>query len=234
MASDPEITSFASQEAMASSVATLIAAKIEERTAGGNVAELAVSGGSTPLALYRELAGMDLNWPNTRLTLVDERWVPPHHPRSNEAFVREAFNKAPNASVQGLFLEKSTINAAVSHFNSSLEPSMSGFDVVVLGMGNDGHTASWFPHAAGLGNALTSDDRYCAITAQQSDVTGEEVERVSLTLSAIKQSPLIVLLLAGEAKYETLQVALEPGSVVDMPVRAILSARPDMHICYAP
>ena len=108
------------------------------------------------------------------------------------------------------------------------------FDAVILGMGEDGHTASWFPRAFGLDRALGSDDRVCAVRAEKSAVTGDEVDRMTLTLSAIRDATVIVLAIAGESKRLAFANASEAGPVEAMPVRAIMRARPDLWACWAP
>lgn len=228
MASRPELIEFASREQMAARVADLIEARVSR---GGDIA---VSGGSTPKALYEDLAVRDLDWRNTRITLVDERWVPTDHPRSNETFVRNAFANADGANITGLYNGAASPQAGVAGIAVDLAKLGEPFAAVILGMGDDGHTASWFPHAEGLDAVLTSADRVCAISAKQSEITGEEVDRMTLTLAAIKDAPLIVLLLAGESKRSTFEEALKDGPVEDMPVRAILRTRPDMWVCWAP
>ena len=234
MASNPEMIAFASREAMAARVADLVEVTISSCRSTGEKGALAVSGGSTPRALYEDLAKRNLAWPQTRLTLVDERWVPADHPRSNEAFIRRAFSAADNVPITGLYNGAATPRDGAVDANKILGEYKSPFDAVVLGMGDDGHTASWFPHAEGLETALGGSEPVCAIRAEKSDVTGEEVDRITLTLSAIKDARIIILLIAGEAKRDAFERAREPGPVEEMPVRAIMRERPDMWVCWAP
>lgn len=234
MAFSPELIAFYSRAAMAARIADLVEVQLSRGIASDGAGEIAVSGGSTPNALYENLASRELPWDNVRLTLVDERWVPTDHPRSNEGFVRGAFAQAKGVSVTGLYNGAETAEDGVADFAARLANNGKPFDAVILGMGDDGHTASWFPHAQGLEAALDSDARVCAVTAQQSEITGDEVERMTLTLAAIKDARVIVLLLAGESKRATLEEALQVGPVEDMPVRAILRARRDMWVCWAP
>lgn len=232
--SEPKLISFTSRDAMAERLADLIGVTLRNAALRDGRGELAVSGGSTPEPLYHALAKRDLPWDTTTLTLVDERWVDDSHPASNEAFVRNAFKDAPVKQIIGMFSDDVSITDGVSRVAVKLEEKNKEFDVVVLGMGSDGHTASWFPHAEGLSEALTSDNMVCDIRAKKSAVTGEHVNRMTLTLSAIKGASLIILLITGDEKRSALQKALEPGPVEEMPVRAILKARPDMWICWAP
>jgi len=228
MASKPTLIEYASREAMAARMGDLI----EARLARGGA--LAVSGGSTPEMLYKDLAGRNLDWAAVTIVLVDERWVPADHPRSNEAFVRNAFARASDAKIIGLFNGAASPDAGAGAASKKIREVQKPFDVVVLGMGPDGHTASWFPCADGLEATLNSSDDVCVVTAKKSDVTGDEVDRITLTLSAIHDAGLIILMMTGDKKRATFEDALKPGSIKAMPVRAILRARPDMSVCWAP
>lgn len=234
MASRPELISFESREAMAARVADLFEAQLGRSISSNGTGTIAVSGGSTPKALYENLAARDLPWTDINITLVDERWVNLDHPRSNEAFVRAAFAQANGASIMGLYNGAAKAKDGIADIQARLETIGGPFNTVILGMGDDGHTASWFPHADGLDRALAGDEKVCAVTALQSDITGDEVERMTLTLSAIRNAQLIVLLLAGASKRATFEKALEVGPVEDMPVRALLRSRPDLWVCWAP
>lgn len=228
MACNPGLMTYASREIMSKRLADLV----EPRLAGGGV--LAVSGGSTPELFYKELSGRKIAWPKVKAILVDERWVPLGHPRSNEAFVKQAFSGATGIEIVGLYNGATGPADAVEEIKDRLECANRPFDVVVLGMGPDGHTASWFPHAEGLDDALFSKERVSAVRAKQSDVTGEEVDRMTLTLRALEDARLVLLLLTGDEKRAVFERACEDGAAEDMPVRAILRARPDMLACWAP
>lgn len=235
MASRPELIAFASREGMAARLSDLLETAILRGCFLDDQAEIAVSGGSTPKLLYENLALRALPWRQVGLTLVDERWVPPDHARSNEAFVRHAFAAADGVSITGLYNAAASPAAGLAEIAVRLDARLKkSFDVVILGMGEDGHTASWFPHAQGLAHALDSKNRVCAITAQKNAVTGDEAERMTLTLSAIRDARLIILMTAGESKRKAFESALQSGPVEDMPVRAIMRARPDMWVCWAP
>jgi 6-phosphogluconolactonase len=237
MAFEPSLVAFASREAMAERLADFIADALGRAVAERGAAALAVSGGSTPEAFYRALSERRLDWSKATAALVDERWVPPGAEGSNESFIRSALkkNKAVPVNVVGLWSDTTSpgagLLAAQARFSAVADP----FDVVVLGIGNDGHTASWFPHAEGLGAALSeAGPRLAAVTAKKSAVTGDHLQRMTLTLGAVKTAAHIVLLCAGEDKRNTYLRALESGPVEEMPVRAILRARPDLWACWAP
>ena len=237
MAVDLDMQTFISANAMAIRLAdkieALLCAAIKERGA----ASMAVSGGSTPAALYKELSARDLAWGQVTVVLVDERWVAPGEDGSNETFVREtlAQNKASKLKLIGLWSEARAPEDGLAEAEARLANLDAPFDVVIMGMGNDGHTASWFPHSDGLQLALAPyGNKLVAIKAIPSDVTGSHVQRITLTLSAIKDAGFICLLLAGEEKRKTLELALADGPLQSMPVRAILKARPNIYVAWAP
>ncbi len=191
-------------------------------------ASLALSGGNTPRGLYALLSTAKLDWASVRITLVDERFVAPNHSASNERLVSETLlqNNAAAATFLGLRGADATPKEAALVANKRLAGLTLPFDAVVLGMGNDGHTASWFAGAEGLGAALDSQNtaRCAPIRAPQNPITGEHTERLTLTLSALKNARLCVLALKGQSKSDAYEQALHAGPIQDMPVRAILRA----------
>lgn len=185
-----------------------------------------VSGGSTPEPVYRELSKRPLPWKQITVALVDERWVDKTESGSNQAFIENSLLQ--NNAAEAPFLGMKTPHATAVEGQADCERAYSEltkpFDVCVLGMGSDGHTASLFPHAEGLAAALDpAGSQLCrAITAQQSDVTGVHTERLTLTLAAILQARDIKLLITGEEKLKVYREALLGGDELAMPVRSIL------------
>lgn len=236
MGSEPGLVAFASREAMAARVADYLDAVIALAVAERGRAMIALSGGSTPEALYKELSGRALDWSRVIAVLVDERWVRPGALGSNESFIRDTFLRASaaRATLIGLWSEAKSPQAGLAEAERRLAEAEI-FDAVILGMGNDGHTASWFPHCDGLDRALsTTGPRLAAIRAQKSDGASDYLDRMTLTLGVVASARTVALLIAGDEKRETFVRALSPGDTEDMPVRAILRARPDMWCCWAP
>ena len=221
---------------MAGKLADTVAEKMSLALSEKGKAALAVSGGSTPGDLYRLLSKKPLDWKRVSTWLVDERWVEPGDALSNESFVRRtlAQNAAHDVEFEGLWTNVPSFGEAAAAASDVFLRSQVRFDVVVLGIGIDGHTASWFPHSQGLGEALSDDRKICAIRAIKSEVTGECVERLTMSLGAIVDAGLICLVMAGEDKRVAYRAAIEDGPVEDMPVRAILNARSDTYVCWAP
>lgn len=187
-------------------------------------AVLAVSGGSTPAGLYQRLAEASIDWSRVTILLVDERWVDFDAPGSNAHFIHDTLLQggAAKANFVGLKAAAETPLEALDEVEArvaEIDPP----DVVVLGMGADGHTASWFPRAQGLDTALSrTGRRVAAVQAAQTDVTGPHTLRMTLTLGAIAPSGRIVLMLSGAGKRDALERALQDGPVADQPVRALL------------
>lgn len=232
--SDPSLITFSDNHAMAARLADVIETQLARAIAANGTARLAVSGGSTPAALYKKLSERDLDWTRVSVLLVDERWVAPGEPGSNETFVRETLmqNNAASAVLYGLWRDAKTPADAVPQLNEELTEVFPVCDSVVLGMGNDCHTASWFPHAEGLGAALTSKELLTSIRAAPSEVVGEHRDRVTMTLSAVAGARFICLLLAGQSKRDAFEVAQKAEPMEAAPVRAILKARPDLWTCW--
>ncbi|MEM7569499.1 MAG: 6-phosphogluconolactonase [Pseudomonadota bacterium] len=232
----PEVIAFASAAQMAEKMADVMEAQLRAAALENGRAVFAVSGGSTPRALHTALSLRDLEWQKVTTVLVDERWVPVGQPGSNEVFVLETLrqSKAKHVPIVGLYKPTPTPQEAVDAVRADIDRTAPRIDVLHLGMGLDGHTASWFPGADGLTEALETNERVCAITAKQSAVTGALTQRMTLTLEAVTSAQHITLMLTGEDKRGVFSKALEDGPIEELPVRAILRARPDMWVCWAP
>lgn len=229
-----EINEYPDNQTLIKSLSSRIEELLRQRIADNGHASMAVSGGSTPAALYNALAEIDLPWSDVIVSLVDERWVDEDHPDSNAALVRRALIKDFAATARLVSMKTCAIDAFAGQLKLHrwLSAIILPLDLVLLGMGNDGHTASLFPHAEGLSEALdTSDPAVCrAIRPANMAVT-----RMSLSLRTLLGAGHRMIYIVGENKLKTLQAALQPGSVTDMPVRAILhNATVHTDIFYAP
>ena len=204
-------------EAMAMRVGALLGAGICER----GQASLAVSGGTTPVPLFNRLAEMELEWGRVTVSLVDERWVAADDPDSNENLVRSHLlrNKAAAASFIGMKNEAATAGSGEAACEKRLRQLPRPHDCLILGMGNDGHTASLFPGAANLEKAVALDSGRICMAIQPPSTPHE---RITLTLPAILNSRQLILHLQGEAKKKTFDRAQESGDAGDMPIRYVL------------
>ncbi|MFQ3261019.1 MAG: 6-phosphogluconolactonase [Reinekea sp.] len=184
-------------------------------------AALAVSGGRTPIDLFEQLSKVELDWSKVFITLVDERWVEPNHEASNEALVRRHFlqNYASEANFVALKTHYDSAYDAVTELHQRLMKLPLPMTVSILGMGEDGHTASFFPGAKTLSKALDMDSGLmcCATTP----LTAPH-DRMTLTLPTVLASKKIILHLTGDSKLPVLEAALAEGDVEEMPVRSVL------------
>lgn len=181
-------------------------------------ASLLLSGGSTPGPVY-EAIGKNLD-SKVQIALVDDRWVDLDHKGSNEALLRRCF---PRHAVTGMKTKDAKPQAAEAEVNKAYAKLDQPFAVTVLGMGPDGHTASLFPNAKGLEAALSKSAPNCvAITATQSTVTGELLDRMTLSLNGILNSQKLILLITGDDKLAVYEQAKTLANINDMPVAAVL------------
>lgn len=189
-------------------------------------ATMLLSGGTTPAPLYEALSKTDLNWKKIKVALVDERWVDESHSASNEALVKRSLliNNAKNVEFTTMKTTAATPAAGQAECEERYGRLPQPFSLAILGMGSDGHTASLFPGANGLKQALDlgNNQLTAAISAKQSDVTGPNTERMTLTLSALLSTERLVILLTGEDKLAVFSEAQKPGAIEEMPIRGLL------------
>lgn len=200
-------------------------------------ASIAVSGGNSPKPFYQMLSQAELYWDRVDVALVDERWVESDHQASNTAMVAASLlqSKAAAARFVAIKNDASTPASGLEQAEQQYRDLALPFDLVLLGMGPDGHTASLFPGAEGLEQALGGDTLLAAITAQKTAVTGDHVERMSLSLKGICHSKKIMLLISGEEKLKVYQAAKEQGNIFSTPVAAVLNQNQvDVHVYWAP
>lgn len=217
-------------EALAETVAGALDAAITARGA----ATLAVSGGNTPKAFFAALSKRPVDWSKVTVTLVDERMVGPAHERSNHRLASLFLlqNKAADAHFVPLYSEPGDAAAVADKASKTIDALALPFDVVILGMGNDGHTASFFPGGTTLA-AVT--DPGCSQSVMSIEAPGAGEPRLTLTLPRIVEAGLVVLHIEGEAKKAVLAKALDTGPEAEMPVRAVLHhAATPVEIYWAP
>ena len=221
MKSVPEFHEFADQQTLCQKLSQRICVALQKAVAERGKASLVVSGGSTPVPLFTALSDISIKWDRVFITLADERWVEVSDIDSNEASVREHLlrNQAKDAHFHGLKNSHVSAVDGESECGEELASFPRPFDIVILGMGSDGHTASLFPEAARLSNALDmGSGRLCMVIIP---VTAPH-DRMTLTLPALLDSRQIYLHLSGQEKRDVYERALESDSVEKMPIRAVL------------
>lgn len=207
---------------LTSALADAICERLEAAVAERGAASLVVSGGRTPLALFTELARRELPAAQIHITLADERWVDEESPDSNARMVREALLQGTLAEAHFSPLKNAaaTPEAGIAATTEAIAALPQPFDVVLLGMGNDGHTASLFPQVSG--DALSAD---CVDTLAAIQPLEAPHPRITLTLPALLNSHYIALHIEGAAKWDVYQQAQAGDEVHEMPVRGILHQR---------
>lgn len=194
-------------------------------------ATLALSGGNTPKKLFTALSKVDLDWQKVRITLVDERWVDTSSEKSNEKLIREylLINSAKSAKFFSLKTEDKFAINGVARLNRSFEQLFKEFDVVVLGMGLDAHTASFFPNTKELNFALNTKNLLCATSA-----TVEPHERISLSKTALVSATDLLLHIEGSEKKEIFFKASDSEDFSSMPIIAMMEQKiPLLEVYYA-
>lgn len=231
----PIFKTFSSKTHLTQLATDIIATRLSEDINQADAASFMVSGGSTPGPIYAQLSRIDLPWHKVKIGLVDERWVDETDAGSNAALIRKTLLQ--NFAQAGTFLPMKTPDSVPINGQHKVERLYHNiprpYSAVVLGMGRDGHTASWFPKSSGLERALTSNNSVEAITAKPSDVTGHYLDRMTLTRSAVGKCKLALLLIAGAEKRRVFESAFAPHS--PLPIRAAIDALGDrLIVLWAP
>lgn len=190
----------AQREALATAVSAVLQATLDHQPAHTN-AMLAVSGGTSPRPFLQTLSCAPLDWTRIRVTLVDDRWVPETDPASNARLVRETLLHNAAASAPFLPLVDMTVPLD-EHVKTLNAHTKQRLDVAVLGMGEDGHTASLFADAPEWIHATTTPASFVAIHPGAAPHP-----RISLSLAALQRTAHLFLLIAGPRKREVLETA---------------------------
>jgi 6-phosphogluconolactonase len=225
---------YADAETLAQELAAQIARSLTAAIGARGLASLVVSGGRSPVRLFEILRNQNLDWGRVCIALADERWVDPQDPASNERLVRDILLKDRAASARFLGLKNAAPTpdlGAVSAWETFARVPRP-FDALVLGMGDDGHTASLFPGSPNLPSAL-NQAAVAGCVGMWSPVAPHP--RLSLNLTALLDSRRVVVLITGESKWRTFAAACAPGPVQDMPIRAVLrQSRAPVDVMWSP
>lgn len=211
-----EWRTFNDREALDQALAAHVISKLEQGTSARGTAYLVVSGGNTPANLFSILADADLEWSRIVVLLADERWVPADHEDSNERLVREKLltGRATQAQFLSLLPTPDDEVANIAGLSTLLR-SLPRFDVVLLGMGEDAHTASLFPCASALKDGLTT-----AAGALITRPSTAPHQRVSMSRRRLQATANGVIHTVGQNKKTVLQAAIKSGDEMRYPVSA--------------
>lgn len=203
----------------AADMARRIAMILGDAVAQRGVAAIALSGGRSPRPVLEALSGAALDWDKVIVTLVDERWVAPDHADSNERLVRETLLQGKAAAARFVPMKNGAADAYAGQ--AECEAAFAALpwplDIVLLGMGEDGHTASLFPGAGELAEGLSTGALTLAVTPPAAPH-----QRMSMSAGAILASRHIFLQIGGAAKKAVYDRALAGGPVEELPIRVAL------------
>ena len=203
----------------AADMARRIAMILGDAIAARGVATIALSGGRSPRPVLEALSDVALDWDKVIVTLVDERWVAPDHADSNERLVRETLLQGKAAAARFVPMKNDAADAYAGQ--AGCEAAFAALpwplDIVLLGMGEDGHTASLFPAAKELAEGLSTEALTLAVTPP-----GAPHQRMSMSAAAILASRHVFLQIGGAAKKAVYDRALADGPVEELPIRVAL------------
>ncbi len=190
---------------------------------GRGVAMLALAGGQTPWPVYRRLASAPLRWQNITVVPTDDRCVPAGSPASNLHGLADAFAAAAGVQLASLTVPDGDPDASLVHARAWLAEHQQRFDAVVLGMGDDGHTASLFPGASELATGFDPIFDACRIDP---DPLPPEAPypRISLTVPRLLRAEAVHLLITGDRKRAVLDEAIAANDPQRHPIMAVLGA----------
>jgi 6-phosphogluconolactonase len=233
---DPPVSlhEFRNDDQWSWAAAVSIAAALRRDLMAQPRARLLVSGGKTPAPVFRALSQAPLEWNRVDIALVDERWLQPDDPDSNARLVREHLLRSHAAAARFEPLTRPGLGIGEAVASANLHAHHSP-GVVVLGIGDDGHTASLFPGMRGLSEALASRNAYVAVDATGCPGAGPWTRRISLTPAGLAPAHTRLLMLRGTAKRGHFVQALAGDDVRAMPVRiSFLTPGAALQVYWAP
>ncbi|MBT1449382.1 6-phosphogluconolactonase [Glaciecola sp. XM2] len=211
---------YANSDALVSAFSHKLASILKQSISQKGSASIAVSGGSTPKPLFQALSQISLPWNKVYITLADDRWVDATHEASNEKLVKEnlMINEASAANFVSLVTDDGDAKNAESTIAKRIQSIDFPLDIVILGMGEDGHTASLFPCSEQIQEGLNLQRKLPVIATQP---TSAPHQRMSLSLASIVASPHIFLHITGDKKRAVLETALANHSAIEKPIKAV-------------
>jgi 6-phosphogluconolactonase len=220
----PNIKKFPTRDAAFAALSAAIKDATKNAIANKGFANIALSGGSTPEPAYKDYADADFDWSKVNILLVDERWVDVTDDGSNEKMLQRAFAAAKDVNIIGMKNEVTDLYTAIPIVEAVYNKHLPA-DAIVLGMGEDAHTASWFAGADNLEDILKPGypHNIAPINAAHSEVGKKYPLRITLTLPAIASCDMVMLLIFGIKKLEVFERAIT-GDASSSPVKAAVDA----------
>ncbi|HBY84962.1 MAG TPA: 6-phosphogluconolactonase [Colwellia sp.] len=216
-----KLTEFPARSELDNELAKTVSTILAEAIKNTGKASIAVSGGSTPKGFFSVLSQSDIDWSKVTITLADERWVPIDSEASNTRLVHENLlqNKAKEAKFFYLKQGDELTDETLADLNVAASKTLLPLDVLILGMGEDGHTASLFPCSDEITSGLDVTNDAVLLKVQPKTASHQ---RISFTFASLITSKNIFLHSCGEGKKTVLTQALEGDDSFEMPIRAFL------------
>ena len=228
-----EFQEFENGAALADALTVEVAGALAHAIRLHGKAALALSGGKTPVRFLEAMSRYRMPWNDVIVTLVDERWVPETNERSNAGLARRHLLKGPLSNIEfvPLYRPVPTPEQAVAEVGKAIADLPLPFAAVVLGMGEDGHTASFYPGGDNLA-AANSPDCKAQVMAINAKAAGEP--RITLTLPLLLASDEILLHIEGAEKRAAFEKAVAGDDVLEMPVRSLLKSEKLVKVLWCP
>jgi 6-phosphogluconolactonase len=213
-----KLETYPDREFLMLGLANTIAGQLADFLRREGKATLSVPGGTTPGPIFDTLSGVDLDWANVAVVLNDERWVPESSDRSNTRLLRERLlrGRAAQARLLPLYAPAEQPEEMLEALEDGLRPHLP-ISVLLLGMGADMHTASLFPGADRLEEALSASAPL--LLPMRAEAAGEP--RITLTAPVLRAAFNIHILITGQEKRDALERAMTL-SPMEAPIRAVL------------
>lgn len=214
-----KFSEYPDREMMMLGLANVLAGELADFTRRDGHASFCVPGGTTPGPIFDILSGVDLEWDKISIFLNDERWVPESNPRSNTALLRQRLlrGRAAAATLVPLYADTALPEDSLDTLSEGITPHLP-ISVLLLGMGTDMHTASLFPGADRLADALANDAPI--LVPLRADAAGEP--RMTLSAHVLKDAMLCHILITGPEKRAALERA-QTLTEFEAPVKAVLA-----------
>lgn len=215
------LNDFASREQLDIVLAEKVSLLLKSAISSKGKASIAVSGGSTPKGFFKALSEKSLDWTKVTITLADERWVDINSNDSNTRLVHEYLlqNNAANAKFFHLKQGENLTDETLIDLNLAANNTLLPLDVLILGMGEDGHTASLFPCSEQINSSLDVKNPNALMKVEP---TTAPYQRITFSFATLAASQNVFLHICGDSKKVVLDKALAATDVYEMPIRAFL------------
>ena len=215
------LNNFSSREQLDTTLAEQVSTLLQSALALKGKASIAVSGGSTPKGFFKALSEKDIDWKNVTITLADERWVDINSSDSNTRLVHEHLlqNKAAVAKFFHLKQGEHLCDETLADLNLAATNTLLPLDVLILGMGEDGHTASLFPCSEQIQQGLEQGNSSALMKVEPATAPHQ---RITFSFAALSETNNIFLHISGDSKKQVLEHVLASTDIYAMPIRAFL------------